>query len=382
MIYPDLNNITWHRPFLNRTKLFSSFAQCKDGRIVFSFYDLAYSEAINYSRVTYGHATSYQTFLVAGGVSNIVYAMTDASRSMRGSFFNVGDELYMSLVSTTVGGAVGTFKAEIYQSTSGNGVDEYGVPDWVLFSTVWSWEYPGGYFLADMWNMGIPYITGGRWIITTPCVYIGLAPMFHAGIYTSDDGGYSWTQRYHRGIGAIGGAYTENASRMIVEFNGSLYFTVEGNTSNGVLVKGTSNGSTWTTLYQFNVRGWIQSMGHFLLNNGDGNLWMGLDCYGGEWLLIYYSTDPDVVETCGGWIKTKEYHIDTTLWDFYHPYTSPVKNEWGNDILLVGSGGYVSNGTPPDPGVCACKASNRILSASSRRYIEPFPVKSSSIIIP
>jgi len=382
MIYPDLNNITWHRPFSGRTRWFSSFAQCRDGRIIFSFFDYAYSEAVNYSRVTYGHATSYQTFLVAGGVSNIVYAFTDASRSMRGSFYNVDDDLYLAVSSRTASGA-GWFKAEIYKSASGNGVDEDGVPDWSLYGTVWEWYYPDGYFFGDNFNMGTPYITGGRWIITTPCIYIGLCPMYHAGIYTSDDEGVTWTQRYHRGIGAIGGAYTENASRTIVEFNGSLYATVEGNTSNGVMMRGNSNGSFWESLYQFSVVGWIQSRGHALMNSGNGFLQMLIDCYGGEWILVYSTTDPDVIETQGGWVKTKEYNINTDMWDLYHPYFASVKNEWGNDILLVGAGGWVSNGTPPNPGVCACKASNKILSATSRRYIEPFPVHShSNIIIP
>lgn len=383
MIYPDLYNIVWHRPYANATGR-TSFARCRDGRVIFCFHDRTMTEAVRLSKVTYGYAANYTIFLIANCISSVVSAFEDSARGMLGSVFNVDDDLYIGLNSYPVSG-VGTVKVEIYRSLSGNGVDADGVPDWVLHSTMWEWERNGGYFFGDPITTGTPYVTGGRWIMMAPCMYFGIAPMYHAGVFTSDDGGYTWTQRYHRGIGAVGGAYLWNACKMIVEYQGSLYSTVEGNTSDGVLIKGDLSGENWITLYGFSgMRDYNASTGHALINKGNGWLHCLPDLYGGGWLGIYESYQVDDVEHRGHWLQVKDYHMSgVRLWDGQWPYTAVLKNEFDNDILLIGLGGYVSNGTPPTTALCACKASNKILSAQSRRYIVPEgPDPHSNIIIP
>lgn len=359
MLYPDLLNLQWHRPYFTALTP-TSFANCRNGEII---YVLRIEGDVDYTkRVRQGFATSYATFMVSGGVGSIMDAFYDPALEMEGSVFNVGSDLYMGLTSRPVSGT-GWFRCQLYKSSSGNGRDDFGAPDWVLHGTFSELNYPGGWSFGGIFPPGrVLVLSGGRWVCTH-CHFTppGLAYVTHGAVSTSDDEGENWTLRHNGGVG-FGGFYTGHMSRNIVPYNGSLYCIRDGNTSDGHFLKGSSDGATWTRLYGMSLRYWNAPTGHDLCNNGDGYLHVLVNIYGGGWLGIYRSTDPDN----NVWEKIKDYSVSDK---FEIPGLGPLKNEYGVETMLVGMSRWVSNGAML-PQV-QCKATNRILSAQTKKIITP-----------
>lgn len=363
MIHPDLTNLKWHTPHYTAANK-TSCANCRNGEIIFVFNIEKDSNAEH--SVKQGFATDYDTFMVSGSIGSVQNAFYDPGLSFKGSVCNVGNDLYMGVSSCPSNDGLGMLRSVLYKSASGNGRDENGNPDWVEHGIFTELNYTGGWIFGGLVTPGrICVLPSGRWICTHSAFNLpGLAWERVAGISTSDDEGQTWTLRHSRGIG-FGGWYTWGASRTIEEYNGSLYAFVNGNTSDGHFLKGTIDGVNWTFLYHWPLSYGNQPLSEEPYNIGDGYLYTFTDSYSGGIIVVNRSTQP---EDRTQWEEVARYSLGGLTY-FQWPCLNPLKNSFGIEHMIICAEKYVSEGGLL-PAV-QCKATNRILSARTKKIITP-----------
>jgi len=158
----------------------------------------------------------------------------------RACVFNLDGGLYLHV--TSLGDSENNTWCKVYKSASGNG------GDWALHGTLWD--------TANAWPDTSRYTGGaagkavklstGRWVMPT------VEPHYAAhdrlfSIWTSDDGGVTWTRRHY-----YGNSYMTSHSRQVaVDGDGNLWWAIGRTYSggNGRIYRSTDNGANWTYHY-------------------------------------------------------------------------------------------------------------------------------------
>lgn len=211
-----------------------SAAECADGRIIYVWVNGSGIHQCHYPNI--GELLGANNGAATAGV-NIASSLGMAAEPISTVWRSPAGDLFLFVSAMPSGRDV----TKVWKSTSGNGESSPGVHDWVLWSTLQ--DVPQSGFDKDQGErtMGEPYVTGGgRWIITA------VEWQEWQGIWTSDDGGVSWTYRHRLGWYIFGGAFGYGLNRNVIVYDGKYWVSGSGNVDPA---KGaySTDGAAWTT---------------------------------------------------------------------------------------------------------------------------------------
>jgi hypothetical protein len=195
--------------------------------------------------------------------------------------FGVGDGVHRCAAFTHDGEVY--FSVNHYSGSVRGVVDIYKADDptnpttWSLHGNVWAGATPAGLgFTADHGlNVGVPYVTaGGRWIMPSHAVYysssFGGFWGERVGIWTSDNGGVTWTRRLDYGTGAVATSANWISPRIIRNpDDGKLLCAVTPGSAGGsnafpaYIIESSNDGTTWANSSITGGQPWM----HMLFDN-------------------------------------------------------------------------------------------------------------------
>lgn len=329
-------NMSFHQIINAVVSADSSAALCKDGRVIFCYQSS--TDGVDWQHnIKCGYAADLNTFATATNcITNVTNQFTDASYHLRGTVFNIADELYMGVGKYNPDSVAGHHYVQIYKSPSGNG------GDWTLHGTVY--DYNAGTRGASTFNdplaTGVPLVLeSGRWVMTHfyPYSYNSDWVDLRLAISTSDNNGVTWTKRWEGGS-LFYGYYS--FVRNIVSFDGNLYATWEGNVYGTRFLQGSADGSSWTTLFSSAAESWYVTRLDLFT---DGNyVYKVIKNLGTTTNYVRRTTNPTVVPTeqnpTAGWELVDSYVLDL---DAYYMNV-------GNITFVLG-GNMVSNSVNTAP---------------------------------
>jgi hypothetical protein len=177
---------------------------------------------------------------VSTGLSSLTHAWA--------TLWNYNGGLYMTF-SDAGSPATSPARQTIYKSPSGNG------GDWVLYSTIQSFTYTfTNVYDSHALNLtGIPVVlSNGRWILVTgKWIDFSSYLVQNAYVWTSDDGGVTWTGRYLLSAYMMAHDYYASINKQIyISPDGNLYscFSEAWGNVPLVIIKSADKGLTWAEM--------------------------------------------------------------------------------------------------------------------------------------
>lgn len=253
-----------------------SAALCDDGRVIY-VYKTGNNEATNAGGVAYTHYPGVSDFAAA----NNVVATSPVTIFSGGSIYSTGGGypscsvwkhpttgvLYLFTIhrrstSGNEDNMISTMK--VWRSPGGNGESSPGVHDWVEHGTIQSVGPHGGGVDNNNAYMGVPKLHGSLWML--PCSYWNNGQAQRTGLWTSSNEGVSWTNRLAIGYYILGGAFSYEGDRNVVDFGGTYEWSGAGNVDAPKAHRST-DGINWT---QFGVADTGNSDRVAPLSAGDG----------------------------------------------------------------------------------------------------------------
>lgn len=142
----------------------------------------------------------------------------------------------------TMDGVANNWLVQIHRRTSGG--------SWVLHSTVHqqSFDGSGGNFAnTGQQKMGMPYIEGSKWVVAGARAqhFSGNSWYARQPIWTSQDGGSTWTETYNPGYYLLGGAFGDSNARNLTVWQSKLWYATRGNVDPDKSAW-SPDGTTWT----------------------------------------------------------------------------------------------------------------------------------------
>lgn len=319
----DFSTITWTRPQTDSGGNFS-FAKCANGKIV-----VVYGGG---AALTQAYADNVNDLLSGSNVLSDHSSIFTGSSLLRGTVFNVGDDLFLTIARARSAASDDKQQVQIYKSPSGNG------GDWELRGTIREIQEVEAYSMHKYVPVGsVLVLPSGRWVVSYPYFRGGSALNFvcFPAVAVSDDGGLTWT---HKSTLSTSN-YVGWVSRVLGYYDDKIWVQYTTETSSGTtfLCYGYDNGNSWLSPYNLQAELSLYRPGNGVFFTRGGYLhWLSVQ-YGVTDRYIYRTKTPLQPNT---WERV---YLDTTESLIIDAYVATIDNH-----LIISLSHFVNGISLPD----------------------------------